>query len=129
MILLDENVVESQRQLLRSWRIRVRQLGQEVKHQGIKDEEIVPLLHRLHGVTFFTRDLGFFRRGPAHRGYCLVCLEVGEGEVASFVRRVLRHPALNAQAKRLGKVIRVTHTGLVCWSVDGRQETVLAWPS
>lgn len=129
MILLDENVIESQRQLLRSWHIRVRQVGQEVKYQGIKDDEIVPLLHQLHGVRFFTRDLGFFRRGPAHRAYCLVSLEVGEGEVASFVRRMLRHPALDTRAKRLGKVIRVSHAGLASWSVGHRQETKLAWPS
>jgi hypothetical protein len=129
VILLDENVIESQRLLLRSWRIRVRQLGLEVEHPGLKDDEVIPLLHWLHPVTFFTRDLGFFQRGPAHRGYCLVCLEVGESEVASFIRRVLRHPMLNTEAKRLGKVIRVSHSGLIVWSVDQRAENRLAWPS
>jgi hypothetical protein len=129
VILLDENVIESQRQLLRGWRIRVRQVGKEVQHQGIKDEEIIPLLHRLQPVTFFTRDLGFFRRGPAHRAYCLVCLEVNEGEVVSFVRRILRHPRLNTQAKRLGKVVRVSHAGLTIWEVSSREETGLKWPA
>ena len=62
MNVLDENVPDSQRQLLRSWRIRVRQIGYEVGRQGMGDEEIIPLLHRLGSVTFFTRDLGFYDR-------------------------------------------------------------------
>ena len=45
MNILDENLPESQRQLLRSWRVLVRQIGVELEHQGVKDEEIVPLLH------------------------------------------------------------------------------------
>lgn len=48
MNILDENIPESQRQLLRSWRIRVRQIGYEVGRQGMKDERIIP--HTLHPV-------------------------------------------------------------------------------
>lgn len=44
MNVLDENIVESQRQLLRSWRIRVRQIGHEIGRAGMQDEEIVPFL-------------------------------------------------------------------------------------
>ncbi len=62
MNILDENVPESQRQLLRSWRIRVPQIGDDVGREGMKDEAIIPLLHRIRGVTFFTRDLGFYSR-------------------------------------------------------------------
>jgi len=42
---LDENIPDSQRQLLRSWGIRVHQIGNEVSYQGIKDEDIIPFLH------------------------------------------------------------------------------------
>lgn len=45
MHLLDENIPESQRQLLRSWRIQSQQIGHEIGRQGMKDEEIIPLLH------------------------------------------------------------------------------------
>ncbi len=45
MNILDENVPESQRQLLRSWRIRVSQIGDDVGRKGMKDEAIIPLLH------------------------------------------------------------------------------------
>lgn len=60
MNVLDENIPNSQRQLLRSWRIGVHQIGHELRRQGMKDEEIISLLHGLPLVTFFTRDLGFF---------------------------------------------------------------------
>ena len=59
MNILDENIPESQRQLLRSWRIRTQQIGHELGRRGMKDEEIIPLLHQLRRPTFFTRDLDF----------------------------------------------------------------------
>ena len=37
MILLDENFPESQRQLLRGWRIPVRQIGVETGRKGMTD--------------------------------------------------------------------------------------------
>lgn len=76
MNVLDENIPDSQRQLLRSWGIRIHQVGNEVGYQGIKDEYIIPLLHQSRAVTFFTRDLGFYRQNLCHANYCLVCLAV-----------------------------------------------------
>lgn len=46
--------------------------GHEIGRQGMKDEEIIPLLHKLHRATFFTRDLGFYKRHLLHPNYCLV---------------------------------------------------------
>jgi hypothetical protein len=126
---LDENIPDSQRQLLRSWRIRVRQIGHEIGRQGMDDDEIIPLLHQIGSVTFFTRDLGFYHRDLCYTNYCLVCLAVGQYEVASFIRRFLRHPALNTQAKRMGKVIRVTHTGMRMWQLHAEKEEEMAWPT
>lgn len=129
MNILDENIPDSQRQLLRSRRIQVRQIGHEVGRQGMKDEEIIPLLHQLRSVTFFTRDLGFYHRRLCHTNYCLVCLAVGQYEVASFIRRFLKHPAFNTQAKRISKVIQVTHTGLRIWQLHAEKEEELVWPA
>jgi hypothetical protein len=129
MILLDENIIDSQIQLLRRWRIRVRQIGVEVGRQGMKDEEIIPLLHQLRPVTFLTRDLCLFRGELVHAHYCLVCLAIDETEVARFTRRVLRHPALDTQAKRSGKVIRVSHGSLLVRKHHPAEDQVLAWPS
>jgi hypothetical protein len=127
MNILDENIPDSQRLLLRSWRIKVFQIGHEVSHQGIKDEDIIPLLHRLRTVTFFTRDMGFYHRHVCHIDYCLVCLSVGQYEVASFIRRFLRHPSFNTKAKRIGKVIRLTHLGLHVWRLHAEREETIDW--
>ena len=37
-------MLESRRQWLRSWRIPVRQIGQELGHKGLLDEELIPFL-------------------------------------------------------------------------------------
>jgi hypothetical protein len=129
MNVLDENIPDSQRQLLRSWRLRIRQIGHEVGRQGMEDEEIIPLLHGLGRVTFFTRDLGFYDRHLCHAGYCVACLAVGQYEAASFIRRFLRHPGFNTRAKRMGKVIRVSHAGMSMWRLHAEKEEELVWHS
>jgi len=113
MNILDENIPESQRQLLRGWGIRVRQIGQDVGRQGMKDEEIIPLLHQLQQPTFVTRDAGFYDRRLCHASYCLAYLDMSQYEAASFIRRFLQHPSFNTHAKR---IIR-TPKGRETWSV------------
>ena len=54
--LLDENFPDDQRVLLQKWGIRVRQIGRDIGAAGIDDEAIIPLLHEIRGVTFFTHD-------------------------------------------------------------------------
>jgi hypothetical protein len=109
MILLDENIPESQKQLLKAWRLKPRQIGGEIAKKGVKDEAIIPLLHRLRDVVLCTRDLGFYRPGLCHPHYCIVCLDVGPFESASFIRRVLRHPEFKTKGRRSGKILIVTH--------------------
>ncbi len=100
MNILDENIPESQRQLLRSKHVQVRQIGVDISRKGIKDDEIIPLLLTRRHPTFFTRDLGFYVCRFCHARYCLVCLDVGCYDVAAFVRRILRHSQL-ATCKRI----------------------------
>ncbi len=66
MNLLDENFPNDQRPLLRAWRIPFREIGVHWGHSGVKDENILPLLHRRRQVTFFTQDKDFFRRELCH---------------------------------------------------------------
>ena len=127
MNILDENILKNQRQLLRSWRIRVRQIGHDLGHKGLQDEEITRLLLRLRRPTFFTRDLGFYDRRLCHARYCVVCLAVEKYEAAFFVRRLLSHRTLNTQTKRMGTVIRVTHRGLSVWRLRLEEEVSLTW--
>lgn len=60
MIVLDENILDGQRLLLEAWRIAARQIGVDLGHKGLKDEEIIVLLRRQRNPTFFTRDAGFY---------------------------------------------------------------------
>ena len=129
MNVLDENVLESQRQLLRSWRIPVRQIGVELGRKGMADEEILPFLLTLSNPTFFTRDLGFANAEFCNERRCLVILAVGQYEVAHFVRQLLRHPAFNTQAKRMGAVIRSSSTGLAVSRSHAKEEAQVPWPS
>ena len=128
MIVLDENIPDNQRQLLRSWRIRVVQVGREIARPGVLDEAIIPLLRRLKKATFFTRDVRFYDPVYRHSTYCLVTLAVGEEEAASFIRRVLRHQALDTRRKRMGKVVRATSAGLRWWRLHSDVEERFAWP-
>ena len=127
MILLDENILEGQRLLLEATRIGPRQIGVDVGRKGLKDEEIIPLLLRQRSATFFTRDAGFYTPELRHRRYCLVVTAVGQNEVATFVRRFLRHPDFNTQAKRMGAVVRFTHTRLWSWRLKSHAEKETPW--
>ncbi len=113
MNILDENILNDQRLLLKMWKIAARQIGDDIGRKGIQDEEIIPLLHQLNRPTFFTRDGDFYHRHLCHSRYCLAYLDVGRYEVANFVRRLLRHRQFDTKVKRMGAVIRIFNGGLV----------------
>ncbi len=127
MNILDENISDSQRRQLNSWRIYVRQIGFEVGKKGMSDREIIPLLHQLSRPTFFTRDSDFYHPKLCHPSYCLVYLDVRKEEVAIFIRRFLRHKSFNTKAQRMGTVVRVSHTGLAAWQLYAEREDLIAW--
>jgi len=126
--ILDENIPRNQRELLINWRISIRQIGYDAGRKGIQDEEIIPLLHQLRRPTFFTRDSDFFDRKLCHQRYCLVYMDVDKYEASFFVRRVLRHPEFDTQAKRMGAVIRVSSRGLSLYRLRTGELTSLDWP-
>lgn len=128
MILLDENVLESQRELLHRRRIRARQIGVDVGRKGLGDDQILPLLVHARRPTFVTRDLGFFRRETCHRRYCVACLAVHREEVAFVVQRLVRHPEFDTIAKRLGTVLRVSSAGILVWTLHAETDAFIRWP-
>jgi len=94
--LLDENIPRRQRLILAGWRIRFREI-EEVGYSGIKDGEIIPLLHGLRPVTFFTLDNDFYKRHLCHPSYCLVYLDIEEkrsrGDCSALpAPPIIRHP-------------------------------------
>ncbi len=127
MIVLDENVIENQAQLLRSWRVPIRQIGRDVGRQGMQDDELIPLFHSLSRVTFFSRDLRFYTREIPHANYCLVVLAVEQQETAFFVRRFLKHPNFNAAQKRMGLIVQAGHSGLRVRTLNQPGDVTISW--
>lgn len=127
MIILDENITKPQRELLASWRIAARQIGVSIGRKGMSDEEIIPLLQRLRQPVFFTRDEDFYDHNLCHAGYSIVFLAVGKNEAAVFIRRLLRHSEFRTQAKRAGKIIRVSHAGISFWQRHQHKERQVGW--
>jgi len=93
----------------------------------MQDEEIIPFLQHLRRPTFVTLDAGFYEGRLCHARYCLAFLSVKQLEVAAFIRRLLRHPEFDTQAKRMGTVIRISHAGLSAWHLHAQQEVHYGW--
>lgn len=127
MNILDEQISENQRQLLTSWRVRVRQMGHDVGQKGMKDYHIIPFLLQRRRSTFFTLDADFYKRNLCHSRYCLVSMDVRKQEAAGYVRRVLRHPEFDTVAKRAGKVLRVSPLGIAVWRLHAEREMHFDW--
>jgi len=128
--ILDEDIDSVERERLGAWRIPFRRIGCEVGRSGMKDrDEVIPLLHTLRRrrPTLFTRDHGFYDPKLRHTGYCLVYLDVAFDEAACTIRRFLRHPAFRTQTQRMGKVVRVRHSGISYWQVDKESEHMVGW--
>ncbi len=127
MNILDENVLESQRQRLLRWGIPFRQIGIDLGRKGMNDEQIIPLLLTLRQPTIFTLDRDFFKRDLCHARYGIAYLDVPDNEAARLIRRVLRHPQFNTHAKRMGVVIRASNAGLYVWRLGREREAYFDW--
>lgn len=128
MNLLDENFPADQAKLLNEWRVPHRQIGCDISRYGIQDSNIIPVLHRLKRVTFFTQDEDFFKHRLCHRAYCVAWLDVKPGETAFYLRRFLQHPDFNTQAKRMGVVTRGSREGVHFWRRGQTQKFFVSWP-
>jgi hypothetical protein len=125
--LLDENIRDDQRALLRTWRIPFRQIGREISHSGVEDENLLPVLHRLHRATLFTQDEDFFKPRLCHDAYGLVHLDVRHTQAAHYIRRFLKHPAFDTQTKRMGIVARVHPAGVRFWRKGSPSVKAVRW--
>jgi hypothetical protein len=125
---IDENIVFSQRQRLTELKIRYKQIGFEIGRLGMKDRnDVIPLLHRLRDVTFFTRDHDYYHPALRHSAYCLVHLEVPPDQAAEYVRRFLGRSPFRTRKERMGKVVRVPPSKLSYWQIGSVKERTLSW--
>ena len=94
MNILDENILEDQRQLLLNWRVPFRQISYEVGRKGMKDDEIIPffslsakrlcslLIAISTSASFATRDTVWFTwmssspKQPLSYAVCCVTLNL-----------------------------------------------------
>ncbi len=113
--LSGHNFPNDQRSLLRAWRIPFREIGLHAGNLGVKDDNILPLLHKQRRVTFFTQDEDFFCCDFCHSAYCLVWLAARADDAAYFVRRFLRHPRFDTVSSRMGFVVRLSHKQIHFW--------------
>ncbi|MEK7249148.1 MAG: hypothetical protein AAB209_01875 [Bacteroidota bacterium] len=127
MILLDENIIRSQRELLQLKRISFRQIGINIGKSGTKDEHIVPFLLKQSRPTFFTLDVNFFRPQLRHKHYCLVYLDVERKQVAEFIERFLKHPVFKTKAQRLGTVSKIMPSGISIWKMNAASAVQYLW--
>ena len=128
MIILDHNIPEDPAQQLRRQRIRFRQIGFEVGRPEWDDlQEILRFLHATKQITFFTRDLGFFRARLCHSSYCLVVLTVPVLETAYYIRKLLRHPDFKTRAQRNGKVMKVSTDRITVWKTGRQRQSTTRW--
>jgi hypothetical protein len=128
LIILDHNIPEDQAQRLRRRRVRFRQIGFEVGRPEWDDQqEILRFLHATKQITFFTRDLGFFRASWRHANYCLVVLTVPVMETAYYVSKLLRHPRFNTRVKRMGKAIKVSTKNITFWEIGRQRQSIATW--
>ena len=128
MIVLDHNIPEDQAEQLRRRRTHFRQIEFEVGRPEWDDQqEILRFLHATKQITFFTRDLGFFRAPLRHANYCLVVLTVPVLETAHYVSKLLRHPHFNTRAKRNGKVMKVSTKNINFWEIGRQRQSTARW--
>jgi hypothetical protein len=127
MNVLDENFPVEQVELLRSRGVHVRKIGQDIGRAGMLDPEILTLLHATTRPTLFTLDADFASPLLCHPAYGLVFLFIYPRDAAMYVRRVLRHPVLNTQAKRMGTCVRASYDGVRVWRRN-EPEQAYPWP-
>ena len=128
MIVLDENVFESQRLQLRARRVHLCQIGIEIGRKGMQDDEIITLLRTLRRPSFFSRDRDFFKKTLCSDNYCSAFLDVAPLDVAQYVRRVLRHPEFKTWSQRIGRVARIARSGIWLWRARALRVARYPWP-
>ncbi|PWU08305.1 MAG: hypothetical protein C5B50_29955 [Verrucomicrobia bacterium] len=94
MNLLDENIRQDQAGLLRKQGVKARHISFDLALRGIADENLIPLLHRLKTTTLFTHDEDYFKRDLVHSGYCLVWLNLYDGDAGADYPRLPQRPNL-----------------------------------
>jgi hypothetical protein len=97
----------------------------------IKDDAIPTLLRRLKQPTFVTiNGTDFWRRVPADKAYCIVCLELPADQaskVSGWLRQLFRVPICKTKRGRMGKVVLASQQRLRYYSTHEKHVHLLRW--
>jgi hypothetical protein len=98
----------------------------------IKDEVIPSLLRRLRQPTFVTINYtDFWRRVPADKSYCIVCLELPVEQVdkvSGWLRQLFRLPEFKTKGARMGTVVLASPQQLRYYRAQPQHIHLLRWP-
>jgi hypothetical protein len=134
MIVLDEPLqgVHLEQAIARWYRGRVCFVGALRSGSIIKDDSIPHLLRSVRQPTFVTENwIDFWRRAAAHDDFCIVCFVLRTErtrEIGPLLRRLLRLPAFQTRAARMGKVARVSGEQVTYYQARDPQTYVLPLP-
>jgi hypothetical protein len=91
----------------------------------IKDDAIPVLLRQQHQATFLTiNETDFWRTVAIDAHFCVVCFALPDsraGELPALLRAVFRLAAFQTKARRMGKVLRITHTTVSYYTFRERE--------
>jgi hypothetical protein len=102
---------------LRRWASTIR-LQELRPGEHIFDDRVPEILLTCHEPTFVTIDSDFWKPKLCHSGYCIVYTEIDfrrQQEIPKLLRRLFRHARFKSHAQRMGKVIRLTQSGVSFW--------------
>jgi len=98
----------------------------------IKDDAIPDLLRRTKQPTFITiNHTDFWRRIPANRAYCIVCLKLAAefvDEIPDWLRRLFRLPEFKSKKARMGKIILVSRQRIQYYTAKRKLTHLVNWP-
>jgi len=94
----------------------------------VKDDNIATLLLTVRYPTFITINVDdFWRKLPPHRGYCILTIDLLQGDVDDLpaqLRRLFTLPLLKTRSARMGKLIRVQPNRIRYYERDGQIQEV-----
>jgi hypothetical protein len=134
MIVFDENNHQkSIMDAVAAWyRGRVMSIAVLRPESVIKDDAIPMLLRTVKQATFITTNVSdFWQRVEADRRYCIICLALPNerlNEIPVLLRCLFRLSEFKTKAARMGKVIRVSRSGIWYYQVSDNIVYHLSWP-
>jgi hypothetical protein len=96
----------------------------------ILDERVPEILRAQRAPTFLTIDQGFWERTLADRTYCVLYFALRDEQqpqIHPLLRRVFRTPGFTSRAERMGKVARISPTGIDYWQLPLRALQHARW--